>query len=145
LTRDPFTCATVLALAFASTGCPLPTRSDSRATISGRVVLVNEPGLVDMSRVRVDLGRGDCGVTPNENGDFEISDLEPDVYNLRVVFSGGLSPLATRSAYKPLELRVVAGAGRTLFPPPLVSLVGMGLALSATVIPQGVAEGPQGA
>ena len=37
------------------------TRADTRAGISGRVVLSNVPGLSDMSRVRVEVGKGEGG------------------------------------------------------------------------------------
>ena len=68
------------------------TRADVRAAISGRVVLVDENGLNDVSRVRVELGKGEGGTTPEEDGSFQLSDLEPDVYELRVIYSGGLTP-----------------------------------------------------
>ncbi|MEW5849464.1 MAG: carboxypeptidase regulatory-like domain-containing protein [Myxococcota bacterium] len=87
------------------------TSTGTRASIQGRVELVGIAGLNDMSRVRVDLGRGEGGVAPAEDGEFEISDVEPDVYTLSVVYSGGLTPTATRSAYKRYEARVRATSG----------------------------------
>ncbi|MEW5852916.1 MAG: hypothetical protein AB2A00_29305 [Myxococcota bacterium] len=103
----------MLALFTLVAGCPpsASTGSQTRATISGRVVLVDKPGLNDMSRVRVDLGRGEGGVAPDEQGNFEFSDVEPDVYTLVVTFSGGLTLDATGSAYRRHETRVVARAG----------------------------------
>jgi hypothetical protein len=87
-------------------------RTDSRASISGQVQLDPDvDGLNDMSRVRVDLGRGEGGVAPDEEGNFEISDLEPDVYEVQVIYSGGLTATATRSAYVRYKQRVVARAG----------------------------------
>ncbi|MEW5847726.1 MAG: carboxypeptidase regulatory-like domain-containing protein [Myxococcota bacterium] len=97
-------------------GCPTggttpagPT--DSRATISGRVVLANLAGADDMTRVRVDLGQGEGGATPEADGSFTLSDLEPDVYTLSVTYSGGLGAAASGSAYRTYQTRVVAKAG----------------------------------
>ena len=92
-------------------GCPPTSRTESRLSISGRVELADVPGLNDLSRVRVDLGRGEGGVTPDENGGFEVSDLEPDVYELTVTYIGGLTPTATRSAYRRFTQRVVGRSG----------------------------------
>ena len=41
------------------------TRADVRAAISGRIVLVDENGLNDVSRVRVELGKGEGGKLPS--------------------------------------------------------------------------------
>lgn len=87
-------------------------RADSRAVISGRVVLEElVAGANDYSRVRVDFGRGEGGVAPDERGFFSVSDLEPDVYAVTVTYVGGLTAQASRSAYSPLARRVVARAG----------------------------------
>lgn len=107
----------LMLVAGAMAGCPNPgagttgNREASRASIGGRVRLASIPGLNDFSRVRVDLGRGEGGVAPDENGDFSVSDLEPDVYTLTLTYIGGLTPEASRSAYKRLTTRVVARAG----------------------------------
>lgn len=111
MTRDRV--AVLGCLLAAILGCPTA-RTDSRATLSGKVTLVPLPGLNDMSRVRVDLGRGEGGVTPSESGDFEIGDVEPDTYSVSVTYVGGLSPTATRSAYQRLETRAVARAGSSV-------------------------------
>ena len=87
------------------------TRADTRAGISGRVVLSNVPGLSDMSRVRVEVGKGEGGTTPDEDGMFQLSDLEPDVYELRVLYVGGLTSDATESAYQEYNRRVLLQQG----------------------------------
>ncbi|MBI5496025.1 MAG: hypothetical protein HY904_13450 [Deltaproteobacteria bacterium] len=86
-------------------------RTDTRVVITGRVQLTAIPGLNDMSRVRIDIGRGEGGVVPDADGQFELSDLEPDVYTLVITFTGGLTPQASRSAYRRHELRVVGRSG----------------------------------
>ena len=53
-------------------GCP---RSDTRAVISGRVQLANMAGANDLTRVRVDIGRGEGGATLDGDGNFEFADL----------------------------------------------------------------------
>ena len=63
------------------------TRADPRAAISGRVLLDTEAGLNDMSRVRVEIGKGEGGSTPDEDGIFQFSDLEPDVYEVLIIYS----------------------------------------------------------
>ncbi|MBI5497275.1 MAG: hypothetical protein HY904_19835 [Deltaproteobacteria bacterium] len=103
----------LLVVAGGLAGCPTP-RTDSRGSISGRVTLVDRDGLNDLSRVRVDLGRGEGGVVPAEDGSFEVSDLEPDTYAVTVTYAGGLTPTATRSAYKRLETRAVVRAGSSV-------------------------------
>ncbi|MBL91236.1 MAG: hypothetical protein CMH56_05405 [Myxococcales bacterium] len=90
------------------------TRADVRAAISGRVVLVDENGLNDVSRVRVELGKGEGGTTPEEDGSFQLSDLEPDVYELRVIYSGGLTPDASESAYQQFSRRLLLQEGGNL-------------------------------
>ena len=87
------------------------TRADVRAAISGRIVLVDENGLNDVSRVRVELGKGEGGTTPEEDGSFQLSDLEPDVYELRVIYSGGLTPDASESAYQQFNRRLLLQEG----------------------------------
>src|SRR5690606_22050934 len=89
---------------------PLPP-TDTRAAISGRVALAALPGANDLSRVRVDLGRGEGGVPVEEGGNFAFTDLEPDVYTLTITYTGGLDAAAAGSAYRPYEARVVAKAG----------------------------------
>ena len=88
-----------------------PTRADVRAAISGRVLLAAEPGLNDMSRVRVEIGKGEGGTTPDEDGIFQFSDLEPDVYELRVLYVGGLTSDASESAYQEYTRRVLLQEG----------------------------------
>ncbi|MEW5852323.1 MAG: FG-GAP-like repeat-containing protein [Myxococcota bacterium] len=85
--------------------------SGSRASIVGRVELSTVDGLNDMSRVRVDIGRGEGGTTPSDDGEFEFTDVEADVYELTVTYVGGLSSTASRSAYQRFAQRVVARAG----------------------------------
>ena len=96
------------------TGCqPVTqdTRADTRASISGRVVLTDIPGLSDMSRVRVEFGKGEGGTTPDEDGLFQSTDLEPDVYELRVLYIGGLTSDATESAYQEFNRRILLQQG----------------------------------
>jgi fibronectin type 3 domain-containing protein len=98
-------------------GCPPGTtpgsRSDTRATISGVVRLQAAEGAQDMSRVRVDLGRGEGTITPDADGSFNATDLEPDVYTVNITYAGGLLDSATGSAYAPFSARVVARAGNS--------------------------------
>jgi hypothetical protein len=82
------------------------TRLETRGQISGQVVLDGTPGLNDMSRVQVDLGRGEGSTTPDENGDFAVGDLEPDLYALTISYVGGLTSDAEGSAYRRLEMDV---------------------------------------
>ena len=83
-----------------STACDGDTRLETRGSISGQVVLSEIPGLNDQSRVSIDLGRGEGVLLPKEDGSFEASDLEPDIYEVRIVYSGGLTADAVESAYK---------------------------------------------
>ncbi|MBL90877.1 MAG: hypothetical protein CMH56_03585 [Myxococcales bacterium] len=87
------------------------TRADVRAAISGRVVLVDENGLNDLSRVTVELGQGEGSTIPDEDGVFQLSDLEPDVYEVRVIYSGGLTADASESAYQEFNRRVLLQEG----------------------------------
>jgi alpha-tubulin suppressor-like RCC1 family protein len=64
------------------------------------VVLSDIPGLNDQSRVSIDMGRGEGVLLPKEDGSFEASDLEPDLYEVRIIYSGGLTSDATESAYE---------------------------------------------
>ena len=83
----------------------------TRGAISGRVVLVDIPGLNDLSRVRVDFGNGEGGVAVADDGLFAVTDLEPDVYALTVTYIGGLTPEANGSAYQAFSRRVPLGVG----------------------------------
>lgn len=87
------------------------TRADTRAAISGRVVLVDENGLNDLSRVTVELGKGEGSTIPDEDGVFQLSDLEPDVYEVRIIYSGGLTADASESAYQEFNRRVLLQEG----------------------------------
>ena len=49
--------------------------------------------------------------TPEEDGSFQLSDLEPDVYELRVIYSGGLTPDASESAYQQFSRRLLLQEG----------------------------------
>ena len=98
-------------LALMASACAPENRSETRAVISGTVVLHNVDGLNDMSRVRVDIGRGEGGTAPGEDGSFTFQDLEPDEYKLVVTYSGGLTPTASKSAYAPFSQIVQAGLG----------------------------------
>jgi hypothetical protein len=82
------------------------TRLETRGQISGQVVLDGTPGLNDMSRVQVDLGRGEGSTTPDENGNFSVGDLGPDLYTVTITYIGGLSSDASGSAYRRKELDV---------------------------------------
>ncbi|MEW5848784.1 MAG: hypothetical protein AB2A00_08215 [Myxococcota bacterium] len=128
----------LLAMTFL-TACPptATTGEGTRATISGRVELEPIAGLNDFSRVRVDLGRGEGGVPPDEQGNFEFTDLEPDVYTLTVTYSGGLTNTASRSAYKRLDLRVVARAGGSVSVGVLKPELGVGTVQGNLVLTDG--------
>ncbi|MEB3327560.1 MAG: carboxypeptidase-like regulatory domain-containing protein, partial [Synechococcus sp.] len=91
--------------------CTPSSREESRAVLSGTVVLVGVNGLNDMSRVRVDIGRGAGGAAPKEDGSFVFEDLEPDEYELVVTYIGGLTPEASGSAYDRYRRIVPARAG----------------------------------
>ncbi|MEW5850656.1 MAG: FG-GAP-like repeat-containing protein [Myxococcota bacterium] len=97
-------------------GCsPTSGTSGTRATITGRVVLEQGvAGANDFSRVRIDIGRGEGGVPVDAEGNFAFEDIEPDVYNLTVTYTGGLTLSASGSAYKAYATRVVAKAGGTV-------------------------------
>ena len=86
----------------------------TRGAISGRVMLVDAPGLNDLSRVRVDFGNGEGGVAVAEDGLFAVTDLEPDVYTLTVTYAGGLTAEANGSAYQTFSRRVPLGSGATV-------------------------------
>ena len=90
---------------------PAAERAATRAVIAGNIVLIDIDGLNDMSRVRVDIGRGEGGVVPTEDGSFFFDDLEPDEYNLTVTYVGGLTPAASKSAYVGYEKTVLALQG----------------------------------
>ena len=87
------------------------TRADTRAAISGRVILVDENGLNDLSRVTVELGKGEGSTIPDEDGVFQLSDLEPDVYEVRIIYSGGLTADASESGYQEFNRRVLLQEG----------------------------------
>ena len=74
-------------------------------------MLTDIPGLSDMSRVRVEFGKGEGGTTPDEDGLFQSTDLEPDVYELRVLYIGGLTSDATESAYQEFNRRILLQQG----------------------------------
>jgi hypothetical protein len=116
-----------------SSACP-SSPTEPKAAISGRVVLVNEAGLSEMNRVRVDLGRAEGPVVPEESGDWEVTDLDPGVYQLSVSYVGGLTSQAVRSAYKVLQLRVVATSGGSTNVGLLPLALGEG-AVSGRVVP----------
>jgi hypothetical protein len=120
-------------------GCP-PTssRQDSRATISGRVVLKPLAGANDFSRVRVDIGRGEGGAPVDDGGNFEFSDIEPDVYQLTVTYAGGLNAQATRSAYQRHEQRVVARAGGSVVVGDLALALAQGSVRGEVAVQDGV-------
>ena len=90
-----------------------PLRFD-RPTISGTVVLADQSGLSDMTRVTVDIGRGEGGLKPSADGQFEFTDVEPDAYTLRIAYAGGLTDAASASAYQPFETLVVAKLGSSI-------------------------------
>ena len=100
----------VLVASFMGIACQ-PDRVDTRSVISGNVVLTDVDGLNDMSRVRVDVGRGEGGTAPDGDGSFVFEDLEPDEYFLRITYAGALLPEASGSAYQAYEVRVPARKG----------------------------------
>ena len=76
------------------------TRLEIRGSIAGVVPLTDIPGLNDISRVSIDMGRGEGVLLPNEDGSFEASDLKPDLYEGPILCSRGLTSDATESAYE---------------------------------------------
>ena len=135
--------SSILALA---TGCSSSsptsgTSLETRATIEGRVVLVSGVGLSDLSRVSVDLGRGEGGVPVADDGTFRFSDVEPDVYTLVVTYAGGLTPDAAGSAYQRYEVRVTAAAGSVTNLGNLELLLGHGSVTGTLQPPAGVTAG----
>ncbi|MEW5849043.1 MAG: Ig-like domain repeat protein [Myxococcota bacterium] len=123
--------------------CPSPTTSSSRASISGQVVLEDVDGLNDTSRVQVDLGRGEGASTPDADGFFQFSDLEPDVYTITFTYVGGLTNEASGSAYRRTQLRVVARAGAETSTGPVRLELGRGTVRGEVAFPDGAV--PQGA
>ena len=81
-------------------GSDSETRLETRATIEGLVLLEDVEGLNDASRVNIDIGQGEGGVAPEEDGSFRFADLEPDLYSLVITYSGGLTEGAEGSAYR---------------------------------------------
>jgi len=73
--------------------------------------LVDENGLNDMSRVTVEMGKGEGSTIPDEDGVFQLSVLEPDVYEVRIIYSGGLTADASESAYQEFNRRVLLQEG----------------------------------
>jgi hypothetical protein len=108
-------------------------RVETRASVSGRVVLADIDGLNDESRIRIDLGRGEGGAVVDDDGVFIVSDLEADIYTLTVTYTGGLTPVASRSAYLPFSRRVPLSAGSNVDVGDLVLLLASGR-VSGTVI-----------
>lgn len=127
--RPRFVASVLLSLA---TGCPTASREETRATISGRVVLQPLAGADAPARVRVDLGRGEGGTAPDGEGYFSFSDIEPDVYELQITYEGGLDGTATGSAYRAQVQRVVARAGGS------VALGDIALVLASGTVTGGV-------
>ena len=102
-----------------ATGCgidvqPSATRTDTRASISGRIVLSDVAGLNDTSRVRIDLGKGEGGTNIEADGTFSLTDLEADVYDWEVIYIGGLTNEASASAYQPFNKRILATSGGSI-------------------------------
>ena len=110
------------------------TRADTRAAVSGRVVLADTPGLSDMSRVRVEIGKGEGGSTPEEDGMFQMTDLEPDVYEVRVLYIGGLTSDATESAYQEFTRRVLLQEGGNVDLGDIKLEVGLGVVTGGLVL-----------
>ncbi len=100
-----------VALSACGSGTSTGSRLEDRAVIEGRVLLVSDDGLADFTRVQIDLGRGEGGVAPETDGSFRFSDVEPDLYNLVIGYTGGLTPEATGSAYQAFTLKITAVAG----------------------------------
>ena len=73
------------------------TRLETRAAIEGKIVLVDQEGMSDPTRLSVDIGRGEGGAPVDTEGNFHFGDLESDVYTLTVTYSGGLK---AKSAFR---------------------------------------------
>ncbi|MEW5848193.1 MAG: carboxypeptidase regulatory-like domain-containing protein [Myxococcota bacterium] len=116
---------------------PTGTPTSTRATISGRVVLQSLAGANDMSRVRVDIGRGEGGVAPDEGGNFVFEDIEADVYTLSVTFVGGLTLNSSGSAYQRFEQRVVARSGGSVSLGDIVLQLATGTVDGEVTVPEG--------
>ena len=103
----------VLCLALQGGACAdgTTTRLETRDTLEGKVVLSHEVGLNDMSRVKVDIGQGEGGVAPEEDGSFIFRDLEADLYDLVITYAGGLGADAQGSGYQRYEQTVSATQG----------------------------------
>jgi len=114
------------------------TRADTRAAISGRIVLVDENGLNDLSRVTVELGKGEGSTTPDPDGVFQLSDLEPDVYEVRIIYSGGLTADASESAYQEFNRRVLLQEGGAADIGDVVLELGLGTVSGTLDIEDGV-------
>lgn len=101
----------ILFFVLVSCGEDTTTRLETRATIEGKVVLSEVEGLGDITRVRVDIGQGEGGVAPDEDGTFRFRDLEADLYDLVITYTGGLTADAEGSAYKRYEQTISASQG----------------------------------
>ena len=136
----------LIAAVAATAACsdPAPTRIETRAALSGRIGLSPLDGLNDMTRVRVDLGRGEGGAPPKMDGSFSFSDLEPDVYALTVTYAGSFEANAAQSAYLPFSLEVVATAGGSVNLGVIALELGTGTVAGAVELADGTsAEGAE--
>ncbi len=90
------------------------TRAETRGSIAGQVVLADVAGLDDLSRVRVDIGAGEGGVQPDEDGSFLFADIEADLYALTITYQGGLASDASDSGYQPYSVNVPIATGNAV-------------------------------
>ena len=75
-----------------------------RAAISGRVILVDERGSTISAGSQWSWAK--VRAAPADEDGVFLSDLEPDVYEVRIIYSGGLTADASGSAYQEFNRRV---------------------------------------
>ncbi|MEW5848588.1 MAG: hypothetical protein AB2A00_07220 [Myxococcota bacterium] len=101
----------MLVLSLLVLGCGSAEPGTSRGAISGRVILVDAPGLNDVSRVNVLLQGANLTTVPNDDGTFAFADLHEGNYELAVGYQG-LG--ATGSPYRRAHRSVSVKAGQTV-------------------------------
>ena len=75
-------------------------------------------------------------ITPQKDGTFDFSDLEADVYPLRIIYIGGLTSDATESGYQDYERNVIAREGGAVDLGQVVLELGLGT-IQGTLDPGG--------
>ncbi len=118
-------------------------RLETRASISGQIILKDVDGLNDTSRVRVEIGQGEGGTIPDETGKFSFSDIEPDAYTLIVTYSGGMTAEADKSAYQRYETQIIAQKGGSVNLGQVELKLGLGIISGGVKFTDG--EDPEGA